>query len=67
MVSCTGYVGHFVPAAVAKAIVDKVEFEKRNKMGRALTGEMIKEVCVPLAVDRLGNVRLKMTGGTGND
>lgn len=67
MVSCTGYECHFVPAAVAKAIVDKVEFEKLNKMGRALTGEMIKEVCVPLAVDRLGNVRLKMTGGTGND
>lgn len=59
MVSCTGSQCHFVPATVAKAIVDKVEFEKLNKMERALTGEMIKEVCVPLAVDRLGNVRLK--------
>ena len=67
MVSCTGSQCHFVPVAVAKAIVDKVEFEKLNKMERALTGEMIKEVCVPLAVDRLGNVRLKMAGGVGDD
>ena len=65
MVSCTGNECHFVPAAVAKVIVDKVEFEKQNKMGRALTGEMIKEVCVPLAVDRLGNVRLKKDGRSG--
>lgn len=67
MVSCTGNECYFVPAAVAKAIVDKVESEKQNKMGRALTGEMIKEICIPLAVDRLGNVRLKKTGGAGDD
>ena len=25
-------------------------------MERAITGEMIKEICIPIKVDRLGNV-----------
>lgn len=27
-------------------------------MEKAITGEMIKEVCIPLRVDRLGNISL---------
>lgn len=41
---------------VAKPIVNKVEYTPSNKMERALTGEMIKETCVPIKVDRLGNI-----------
>ena len=67
MVSCTGSICLFIPATVSKVLVEGVEFEAKNKMQCALTGEMIKEVCVPLAVDRLGNVRLKKTGGAGDD
>lgn len=56
MVSCTGLQCMFVPCSVANTIVDKYEFSPLNKMERAITGEMIKETCVPLKVDRLGNI-----------
>lgn len=56
MVSCTGYVGDFIPAFVSNAIVQTVELGSNNKAQRAWTNEMIKEICVPLKVDRLGNV-----------
>ena len=56
MVSSTGNECHFIPYSVAKPIYDKFEFEAKNKMGRALTGEMIKAVCWKLEVDRLGNI-----------
>lgn len=32
------------------------EFTTSNKMERAVSGEMIKEVCVPIEIDRLGNI-----------
>lgn len=41
---------------VATSIINKVEFSSSNKMERAITGEMIKETCVPIKVDRLGNI-----------
>lgn len=56
MVSCTGTECYFIPFTVATPIVDKIEYFSLNKIGRALTGEMIKEICVPIKVDRLGNV-----------
>lgn len=56
MVSCTGTECYFIPFTVAIPIVDKIEYFSLNKIGRALTGEMIKEICVPIKVDRLGNV-----------
>ncbi len=56
MVSATGNQCFFVDEKVAKAIVDKVEFTSMNKAERAITGEMIKEICVPMKVDRLGNI-----------
>lgn len=46
----------FVIHNVASSIVDKYEFSSLNKMERAITGEMIKETCLPLKVDRLGNI-----------
>lgn len=59
MVSSSGNQCFFVLANVASAIVDKYEFSSLNKMERAVTGEMIKEICLPLDVDRLGNVHLR--------
>lgn len=55
-VSFTGVSLYFVPYAVSKLIYDKCEFYSLNKMERALTGEMIKETCLPIKVDRLGNI-----------
>ena len=56
MVSSSGNQCTFVKSSVAKSIVDKFEFSTHNKMERAITGEMIKEVCIPVKVDRLGNI-----------
>lgn len=56
MVSSSGNQCFFVKSNVASSVVDKFEFSALNKMERALTGEMIKEVCIPIKVDRLGNI-----------
>jgi len=56
MVSCTGYVGDFIPEFVANAIVQTIELGSNNKAQRAWTNEMIKEICVPKKVDRLANI-----------
>ena len=56
MVSSSGYQCFFVNEIVAKSIVDKVEFSSLNKAERAISGEMIKMTCVPIKVDRLGNI-----------
>ena len=56
MVSCTGYQCFFVQSYIANVIVDKYEYSALNKMERAITGEMIKEICIPIKVDRLGNI-----------
>ena len=56
MVSCTGTRSYFIECCVASSIVDKYEYTSLNKVERALTGEMIKEICIPLEVDRLGQI-----------
>lgn len=56
MVSSSGYQCFFIEEKVAKVVVDKMEFSSLNKMERAVTGEMIKETCIPIKVDRLGNI-----------
>ena len=56
MVSCTGNECYFISFAVASTIIDKYEFSPKNKMERAITGEMIKETCIPIKVDRIGNI-----------
>lgn len=57
MVSCTGNECLFVKHNISSCIVDKYEFSPLNKMGRSLTGEMIKDVCIPLKVNRLGKIK----------
>ena len=56
MVSATGNQCFFVDENVAKPIIDKLEFSLKNKIERANTGEIIKETCIPIKVDRLGNI-----------
>lgn len=56
MVSANGSQCFFVKSEVAKSIEDKFEFSSLNKMERAVTKEMIKETCLPIKIDRLGNL-----------
>ena len=56
MVSSSGYQCFFINEVIAKTVVDKVEFSSLNKAEKAITGEMIKETCIPIKVDRLGNI-----------
>ena len=56
LVSSTGNRAYYVPYMVASPLIDKVEYTQLNKMERAITGEMIKETCIPIRVDRLGNI-----------
>ena len=56
MVSANKNQCFFIKGSVACSIINKQEFSSANKMERAITGEMIKEICVPVKVDRLGNI-----------
>lgn len=61
-VSCNKYQGFFIPANIASPILaapkmyDQNELGSNNKSERAWTGEMIKETCIPIEIDRLGKV-----------
>lgn len=59
MVSCTEKEVHFIPACIANPILQTIELGSNNKGQRAWTGEMIKETCILIKIDRLGNVTLK--------
>lgn len=56
VISFTGTQIFFLPVNVASVIVDKLEFDSLNKKEKAITGEMIKNSCTPIKVDRLGNI-----------
>lgn len=56
LVSFTGSRLYAIPFSVAKSIVDKMEFTQLNKIEFADNKLSIKETCVPIKVDRLGNV-----------
>ena len=61
-VSCNKYQGFFIPANIASPILaapkmyDQNELGSNNKSERAWSGEMIKETCIPIEIDRLGKV-----------
>ena len=62
MVSCTGKQCFFVLSTVAKSIIHdkkfkKYEFSSLNKMEKSIDGTTIKEVCVKLRIDSLGQIR----------
>lgn len=56
MVSCSDYQCYFIGNTIASPIVNKYEFSPLNKAERAITGEMIKEKCIPIKIDRLGQI-----------
>lgn len=56
VVSFSGPQLFFVRQDIATSIVNKTEFSTMNKMERSIDGTMIKEVCIKLNTDRLGNI-----------
>ena len=56
VVSFSGNQLFFVRQDVATSVVNKAEFSTLNKMERAIDGSMIKDSCIKLKVDRLGNI-----------
>lgn len=56
MVSCTGNELHCIPSFISTPILQTTELGSNNKAQRAWNGEMIKEICIPIKVDRLGNI-----------
>jgi len=57
VVSFTGNRLYAVPFRVAKSIIDKVEFTQINKLETTIEKTSIKEFCIKLEVDRLGNLK----------
>ncbi len=56
VVSFTGNQCFFVKHTIATSIVNKTEFSALNKMEKSIEGVMIKDACIKLKVDRLGNI-----------
>ena len=56
IVSFTGNRLYAVPYSTAKTIVDKVEYSQLNKVEFTDNKVSIKEICVPIKVDRLGKI-----------
>ena len=60
MVSCTENEVYFVPFCIANPIIQTIELGSNNKAQKSWTGEMIKETCLPLRTDRLGNITVML-------
>lgn len=58
-VSCTSNEAHFIPSCIANPILQTIELGSNNKAQKSWTNEMIKEVCIPITIDRLGNIKLR--------
>jgi CRISPR-associated endonuclease Csn1 len=56
IVSFTGNRLYALPYNVAKSIVDKMEYTQLNKIEFTDDKQSIKDGCVPIVVDRLGNI-----------
>jgi CRISPR-associated endonuclease Csn1 len=56
VVSCTGNELHCIPGNIAAPILQTRELGSNNKAQRGWDGEMIKEICIPIKVDRLGKM-----------
>ena len=60
VVSCDDVYISGIPANTAQPILDKVEYESHNKMKTTLDKKyMIREFCIPMQVDRLGNIQIQ--------
>lgn len=66
MVSCTKNKGHFIPNKIANPILQMIELGSNNNAQKAWTDEMIKEICIPIEVNRIGNI-LRIGNLNGNN
>lgn len=60
MVSCTGNRLYGIPYHIANAVVDRGEFTQLNKVEFTDEKQSIKEICIPIQIDRLGNIIQKL-------
>lgn len=56
MVSSSTYQCFFIRNDISTSIVNKMEFSSLNKMEKTMEGIMIKENCIKVIIDRLGNI-----------
>ena len=56
MVSCTGNRLYVIQHYISNMILNKVEYTQLNKVEFTDEKQSIKEICIPLQVDRLGNI-----------
>ena len=56
MVSSSGSQCFFIPQNISNAIIPIKELGANNKAEKSWDGEMIKNICIPIKVDRLGNI-----------
>ena len=56
MVSSTSNRCFFIKSEIALSIVNKIEYSPLNKMEKSIEGFMIKDVCLKLQVNRIGNL-----------
>ena len=56
MISCTGSQLYFLPYFVANMIINKYEYGLLNKVEFSIDKQSIKKTCIPINVDRLGNL-----------
>lgn len=58
MVSATTNQCFFTPFSIASPIEKTIELGSNDKAEKSWTGEMIKTICQPIKIDRLGNITL---------
>ena len=61
MVSTTKSECHFIPYFIASPIVQTKELGSNNKSERSWDNIMIKSVCIPITIDRLGQLSIAST------
>ena len=61
MVSTTKSECHFIPYFIASPIVQTKELGSNNKSERSWDNVMIKSVCIPITIDRLGQLSIAST------
>lgn len=59
IVSFTGNRLYAIPYSISSMILDKLEYTQLNKVESTDLKESIKEICIPIKVDRLGRVLMK--------
>ena len=59
MVSCTEGEAHFIPYYIATPIIKNKELGSNNKSERSWDGKMIKQICIPLSINRIGIIKPK--------